>query len=208
MKKDPLLTTLLDLDNELAAKIDLIIGGGYGLYLKPLHLGEHRHIQTLFPLDDLPSARTTQDIDLLLRAEVVTDSSSMRPIRMALDRIGCQVIETAKYMQFARAVETGTVKIDLLAGPLGQYADRVPNDPRRIKPQPSVKLHARKLDEAVAVEEHPLRIPVSGRLSSGREHTATVFVPQPFTYLIMKLTAFRDRLHDEDKELGRFSLHA
>ena len=42
MKKDPLLTTLLDLDNELAGKIDLIIGGGYGLYLKQLHLGEHR----------------------------------------------------------------------------------------------------------------------------------------------------------------------
>lgn len=31
MKQDPLLTTLLDLDRELAGKIELMIGGGYGL---------------------------------------------------------------------------------------------------------------------------------------------------------------------------------
>lgn len=96
--------------------------------MKQLHLKENRAIQTLFPIDELPAARTTQDIDIILSAEVVTDASSMKPIRTALDQIGFEVGETAKYMQFARAVEAGTVKIDLLAGPLGGFAGRVPQD--------------------------------------------------------------------------------
>jgi hypothetical protein len=75
---DPLLTTLLDLDAALAWEQPLVIGGGYGLYLKQLYLTEHPEIQTLFPLQDLPEARTTKDIDLILRAEVVTDSNINR----------------------------------------------------------------------------------------------------------------------------------
>jgi hypothetical protein len=203
MTPDPLSTALLDLDSELKSQIDLIVGGGYGLYLKQLHLRDHREIQTLFPLDDLPPARTTQDIDLILRADVVTSSASMRPIRAALDRLEFQVIESAKYMQFEKRLQVGFVKIDLLAGPLGEFADRVPQDPRRIKPQPSVKLHARRLDEAVGVEDDLLRIDLGGQLSSGEPHQAIVLIPQAFTYLLMKLIAFRDRLNDEDKQLGQ-----
>jgi hypothetical protein len=66
MAHDPLLTALLDLDVALASR-ELIIGGGYGLYLKQLYLKRNPPIRTLFPPSKLPSARTTEDIDLILR---------------------------------------------------------------------------------------------------------------------------------------------
>lgn len=203
MKQNPLLTTLLDLDAELTGRVSLIIGGGNGLYLKQLYLQDHPEHRTLFPLSALPAARTTEDIDLILQADVVTDSTTMKSIRHALDRLGFAVVESAKFMQFTRAMEPGVVKIDLLAAPLGQFADRVRKDVRRVKPRPSVDLHASKLEEAVGVEEHATVIPISGTLSTGAHHDTTICVPQAFSYLLMKLTAFRDRLDDADKQLGR-----
>ena len=88
MAQEPLLTTLLDLDATLNSNPKLIVGGGYGLYLKQLYLRDNRQIRTLFDIDDLPTARTTEDIDLILRADIVTDSQSMGTIRAALDHLG------------------------------------------------------------------------------------------------------------------------
>ncbi len=50
MGQDALLTTLLDLDHALGGKIKLLIGGGYGLYLKQLYLYQHPELTTLFPM--------------------------------------------------------------------------------------------------------------------------------------------------------------
>jgi len=200
---DPLLAALLDLDAALRPSPRLIIGGGYGLYLKQLYLQEHPEIRTLFPLHDLPSPRTTEDIDLILRAEIVTDSQSMKALRTALDQLGFVVVETAKYTQFVRPISSGQVKIDLLAAPLGEFASRVPSDPRRVKPRPSVGLHASKLEEALCVDQQPVRIPLHGTLSSGKAYQTEILIPQAFTYLLMKLCAYRDRVNDADKNLGR-----
>jgi hypothetical protein len=203
MVDDPLLTTLLDLDAALGSKAPLILAGGYGLYLKQLYLTENSRIQTLFAPGDWPAARTTNDIDLVLQAEIVTDSVSMKSLRRALDQLGCRVVETAKYTQFVRDMKPGPVKIDLLAAPLGRFANRVPKDPRRVKPRPSVKLHASKLEEALGVDRHARRLPIEGRLSSGGKHRTEILIPQAFTYLLMKLCAFRDRMDDMDQQLGQ-----
>lgn len=203
MHDDPLRTTLLDLDAALNWDQHLILGGGYGLFLKQRYLADHPEIQTLFSVHDLPEARTTKDIDLILRAEVVTDSVSMKRIREALDALGFSVVETAKYMQFVRPTGPGEVKIDFLAAPLGQHAADVPSDSRRVKPRPSVGLHASKLEEALAVDRDAMMIPLKGHLSTSHPHTAEVLIPQAFSYLLMKLLAFRDRLKDENKDLGR-----
>jgi predicted nucleotidyltransferase len=202
MARDPLLTTLLDLDAALESR-ELIVGGGYGLFLKQLHVRDHPDVRTLFSHEILPTPRTTEDIDLILRAEIVTDSESMKEIRDALDTLGFEVVDTAKYMQFTREMEPGQVKIDLLAAPLGEFAGRVKKDVRRVRPKPSVKLHASKLEEAVGVERDTLRIPISGTLSSGESHETEVLIPQAFTYALTKLCAFRDRMDDDDKDLGR-----
>ena len=202
MPANPMLTTLLDLDAALP-KQELIVGGGYGLFLKQTYIADNPELRTLFPLASLPRARATEDIDLILRADVVTDSSAMKTIRKALDVLDFRVVETARYMQFVRPFSPGQVKIDLLAAPLGSLAKRVPKDPRRVKPRPSVKLHASKLEEAIAVDREPLRVPVSGVLSDGTAHSTTILIPQAFSYLLMKLFAFRDRCHDAQNDLGR-----
>ena len=203
MAKEPLLTTLLDLDSALNSPKKLIIGGGYGLYLKQLYVRDNPQIRTLFAVSELPSARTTEDIDLILRAEIVTDSESMKVIRGVLDDLGFTVVATAKYTQFVRPMSPGQVKIDLLAAPLGEFASRVPRDARRVKPRPSVDLHASKLEEALAVDRHAIPIPIQGQLSTGETHSTEVLIPQAFTYLLMKLCAYRDRLEDPDKNLGQ-----
>jgi hypothetical protein len=202
MAQDPLLTTLLDLDAAISPQ-KLIIGGGYGLYLKQLYVSNNPQIRTLFAVSDLPSARTTEDIDLILRAEIVRDSGSMKAIRDSLDRLGFTVVATAKFTQFVRPMSLGRVKIDLLSAPLGTFASRVPSDRRRVKPRPSVSLHASKLEEAIAVERHGICIPIGGQLSSGESHQTEVLIPQAFTYLLMKLCAYRDRMDDADKALGQ-----
>jgi hypothetical protein len=202
MARDPLLTTLLDLDAAVPSQ-QLIVGGGYGLFLKQLYLKDNPQIRTLFSPTALPIARTTEDIDLILQADVVTDSASMKEIRQVLDALDFTVVETAKYMQFVREMQPGRVKIDFLAAPLGKLAERVKKDVRRVRPKPSVKLHASKLEEAVGVERDTLRIPISGERSSGEPHHTEVLIPQAFTYVLTKLCAFRDRMDDDDKDLGR-----
>ena len=102
MARDPLLTTLLDLNAALESR-ELIIGGGYGLYLKQQYLKQNPQIRTLFPPSTLPSARTTEDIDLVLRAEGVTDSKSMKAIRAALDNLGFTIVATAKSRPMVRS---------------------------------------------------------------------------------------------------------
>lgn len=202
MDRDPLLSTLLDLDLALPG-IELILGGGYGLYLKQQYLAKTPQIRTLFAVSQLPVARTTEDIDLILRADIVTASEQMGRIRKAFDDLQFTVIETAKYCQFSRELDVGRIKIDLLAAPLGSFASLVPKDSRRVKPQPSVKLHASKLEEALGVEQGTLRIPISGLNSQGQSHSTEVLIPQTLSYLLMKLHAFSDRHGDGNKDFGR-----
>ena len=201
---DALKTSLLDLHHEIAAYgIRLILGGGYGLYLKQHHL-QSQSIQTMLDMAIWPEARATNDLDVFLSAEVVTDSASMGIFRAALEKLGYREIESAKFYQVVKPIGAGQqVKLDLLAGPLGKYEERVKKDVRRVRPLPSVNLHARRVDEALGIEESCTEIELAGHLSSGETHQGTVFVPQPFSYLLMKLFAFRDRKDDEDKNMGR-----
>ncbi|NBQ15996.1 MAG: hypothetical protein EBU31_15625, partial [Proteobacteria bacterium] len=103
MPADPLTITLLDLDAALGGGADLMVGGGFGLYLKQLHL-EKSGVRTLLPRSRWPQARTTQDIDLFLRAEIVADVARMERLREVLDQLGFLVEEDAKWMKFARDV--------------------------------------------------------------------------------------------------------
>jgi len=206
-----LTTSLLDLLYELRDQpMPLILGGGYGLFVKQVHL--QKSLQnaatpaTLISDVLWPVPRATEDLDILLTTEVVIDAARMRPIRAALDRLGYVAIPGAEYMQFAKPLGGGRIaKVDLLTGPLGAFADdpRVKVDDRRVRPRESVQLHAHRTDEAIAFQEDTLAIPVRGTLSSGDTYEAVVHVPQPFTLLLMKLFTFRDRCMDAAKDMAR-----
>ncbi len=201
-KMNELRAALLDLLHATReADLRIIVGGGYGIYLKREFVG-----QTGTPtlLDQLPEARSTNDLDLFLRPELLIEPERLRPLDAALKLLGYEVKRGAKHYQFLKNPDgPGTIKVDLLTGPMQSFrGSRAVVEKRRIKPRPSVGIHAGRTDEAVGLEEGLLDLRLAGRLSTGQEWEGTVFVPQPFTYLVMKLHAFRDRLEDEKKDFG------
>jgi hypothetical protein len=123
-----------------------------------------------------------------------------------LDRLGFAVVKGAEFYQFVKPLGGSRyVKVDFLAGPLGEQGDssRVKIDSRRVKPKPSVGLHAHRADEAVAYDLESIAIPFTGTLSSGDDAEFEVVIPQAFSYLLMKLFAFRDRKDDDAKEFAQ-----
>ena len=68
MTPDPLISTLIDLVQAIdLPDFKLILGGGFGLCLKQLHLQRNPGVPTLFPGDLWPYPRATEDLDLFLR---------------------------------------------------------------------------------------------------------------------------------------------
>jgi hypothetical protein len=194
---DPLITNLLDLLHELEGQeIPIMVGGGFGLFLKRRHLTSSGQ-QMLF--DQLPEPRSTNDLDLFLRAEVLTDLGRTRLVEGAIRRLGYTVVEEAKFLQWKRKVRVGSgpqlqeVKIDVLVGPLGGYRKQLHVKMPRVRPKGSLKFHARAVEEAIHIEDEPFTVTISGKRSTGEPHTGTVHVPQAFPYLMMKLHALNDR---------------
>jgi hypothetical protein len=200
-------TALLDLLNEIEdTDIKLIIGGGFGIYLKIEHV-QRLGTQTL--LKEWPEPRSTNDLDLFLRPEVLIESAKLKPLAEAIARLGYQVIPGAEKYQFAKPGSGGNiaggVKLDILTGPQSLFrATRVKVDVRRVRPNPSVGIHAHPVDEAPTLEEGLLPVSLKGKLSSGNPWQSEVFIPHPYTFLMMKLFAFKDRLNDSNKEFGRY----
>jgi hypothetical protein len=202
---DPLITSLLDLLFELREQgPSLTVGGGFGLFLKRLNLAETGD-RTL--LARLPEARATNDLDLFIRAEILADLDRTRQIAEAIRSLRYEPVEDAKFLQWKKKIQLGSVtkevKIDLLVGPLGEYRNRLHIKGPRARPKGEIELHAHCTEEAIRIEEQPFPITVRGVRSNGEPHQATVFVPQAFPYLMMKLCAFDDRRNDRDKDVGR-----
>lgn len=200
-------TALLDLLYSVqATDIKLIIGGGYGIYLKT-ELVCQKGLRTLF--QEWPTVRSTNDLDLFLRPELLIDSVKLKPFSEAIFRLGYRVIPGAEKYQFIKpgpgGADAGSIKIDILTGPQSHFAGtRVKVDSRRARPNPSVGIHAHPVNEASTLEKGLLPETVVGNLSSGEAWQAEVLLPHPYTFLMMKLFAFRDRLNDSNKEFGRY----
>ncbi len=201
-----LAVALLDLLFELRQdNLPLILGGGYGLYLKQKQVSLS---DAPLMLEVVPPLRSTNDLDLFLRTELLVDSARLRPLREALDRLGFNVIPSAQNYQFARKMEQGgqiwDIKVDLLAKPPDtEQFPQVRMDARRIKPQPSVGIHAHRTEEAIAIEDEATPLTLKGFLSSGEASTGTIFLPSTYALLLMKLFALRDQVEAENKGFGR-----
>jgi hypothetical protein len=200
-------TALLDVLYETRDHdLKLIVGGGYGIYLKREHVTKTAK-RTLFA--EWPYARSTNDLDLFLRPELLIESQRLRPLSDTLKQLGYAVIQGAEKYQFAKPGPTGghegALKIDLLTGPQSQFSGtgaRV--DSRRVQPRPSVDLHAHPVNEALTLEDDLLSVMLDGTLSNGSRYQAEIHLPHPLTFAMMKLFAFRDRANDGNKEFGRY----
>jgi hypothetical protein len=102
---DQLTASLLDLLYELEGRnIPITVGGGFGLYLKRQHLTT-LGLRVLF--DRLPESRSTNDLDLFLRAEVLVDLERTREVAEAIRRLGYAVVEEAQFLQWKREILIG-----------------------------------------------------------------------------------------------------
>ena len=186
-------TALLDLLYEIRTTGEkLIVGGGYGIYLKMAHLRRTGE-RTLFT--SLPEPRSTNDLDLFLRPELLIESEKLIPIAQALEQLQYSVVPTARNYQFNRlgpdGTEAGSIKVDMLTGPRSRFdGTNVKTDSRRVKPNPSVGIHAHPVDEALSLEDGLLSTILEGHLSSGDPWKTEVFLPHPYTFSLMKLFAF------------------
>jgi hypothetical protein len=200
-------TALLDLLYETRdTDLKLIVGGGYGLFLKREYV-RASGARTL--LTEWPEARSTNDIDLFLRPELLIRAEPLQPLGSALNRLGFAPVPGAEKYQFARPGPTGgiegSLKFDLLTGPRSRFAGTPARvDDRRVRPRPSVDVHAHPVDEALTLEEGLLPVRQRGKTSGGQTHEAEVYLPHPLTFAMMKLFAFRDRVNDPTKELGQY----
>jgi hypothetical protein len=200
-------TALLDLLQKVHdPEVRLIAGGGFGIYLKTDHV-RRSGMRTL--LDQWPEPRSTNDLDLFLRPELLIESAKLRPLVNAITDLGYQVVPGAEKYQFVKpgpgGTDAGGVKIDILTGPQSRFqGTRVKADARRARPKPSVGIHAHPVDEAVTLEEGLLSIMLIGTLSSEESWESEILLPQPYTFSMMKLFAFRDRLNDPNKGFGRY----
>lgn len=202
---DQLTANLLDLLFELKGRsIPIMIGGGYGLFLKRRHLEETGQ-RTL--LENLPEPRATNDLDMFLRAELLSDLGRTREVREAIVRLGYTPVEEAKFLQWKRSVVVAgvpqEVKIDVLVGPLGEFRSRLKVSMPRVRPRGDIQFHAHAVEEAILLEDNPIVVEVNGLRSTGTAYSGTVEVPDAFPYLMMKLHAFSDRKGDANKDLGR-----
>jgi hypothetical protein len=200
-------TALLDLLCEVkGSDVVIIIGGGYGIYLKTGHV-QRLAKRTLF--QEWPEPRSTNDLDLFLRPELLIDAKKLKPLAQAITRLGYQAVPGAEKYQFVKpgpgGGKAGSIKIDILTGPRTRFdGTTVKTDTRRARPNPSVGIHAHPVDETPTLEEGLLPETLTGNLSSGRPWQTEVYLPHPYTFSMMKLFAFRDRLDDADKEFGRY----
>jgi len=196
---DPLRVELKALAEDLRVHgIPLIVGGGYGLLLRT-DLIRQSGSRMLIP--DIPTARSTEDLDIFLKAEVISDPTKTEPIREALDRRGYEPI--VKHFQFQREIDymgrSRRVRVDFLAAPVPEELEqKVRADRVRVRPRDSKGLRAHVTPEALTVEES--LVPVD--IGEGGE-SLIIYLPHPFSYLLLKLHALRDRVHDESTEYGR-----
>ncbi|MGL6227335.1 MAG: hypothetical protein ACRC10_12010 [Thermoguttaceae bacterium] len=124
-------------------------------------------------------------------------------ILSALNSLGYKVIDNAKYLQWKKPVKPGDVKMDFMIGSIDEHRKYLKSSkPPRVRNKAVKGFHAHITPEAIWVDEKALRIPLKGQRSNGIEYETTICLPHPFTYLVMKLFAFRDRQEDENKKHG------
>ena len=177
-------TALLDLLRKVHdSDVRLIAGGGFGIYLKTDYVKKSGR-RTF--LAQWPEPRSTNDLDLFLRPELLIEPSKLKPLVRAIAELGYEVVPGAEKYQFAKPGPGGTdvdgIKIDILTGPQSRFSGTpVKADNRRARPKPSVGIHAHPVDEALTLEEGLLPIVLKGALSSGEAWKSEIFLPHPYT---------------------------
>lgn len=193
---DPLQANLLDLLYELRDfEVQLIIGGGYGLYLKR-RISQETNQATLCSF--VPSARPTEDLDVFLATQILVNPAKAKVVLKAIEALGCDPVLDRENFQFTRTFSyegrAYKTKFDFLTKAPSDLSEAKHLDVQnvRVKNKGHGGIHAHLTVEAIAVEDNPTPVEIEGMRTTGEQHKGSVCLPQSYAYLMMKLFAFRD----------------
>jgi hypothetical protein len=177
--------------------VRLYVAGGLALLLREAHLNR---VQAETRIPDVVRGRATEDVDVVLTRELVLDETSLATIRDEVDALGLTDVPGRERMQFVpaeeRDLEEWSTKVEFLAPPVdGAYEDGVAVSASRRS-----RIAGWKTPEALTIEEYPLEVTLS---SSG----PSVYVPNAFTMLVMKLAAMADYI-EHGKYVPKAQNHA
>lgn len=178
----------------------VLIAGGYGLFLKQVWLSENLAASIVVPFERWSDGtpRVTNDFDLVLDLELISQAEANRKFAAALRQNGYAPTDRNPRWQFEKSVRPGRkVIVDLHASPPAKGRPNLSVDRIRIKHKPSLGengIHARQNPEAFGADLHPF---------SFRIDQLRIAVPNPVTWSIMKLTAMRDQWVRSEEEYRR-----
>jgi hypothetical protein len=139
-----LINNLIELANKFQENgINLILGGGLGLYLRYVSKEKHYELKLNY------NPRSTNDMDIFFTADIITNKNEMETIKNILSELNYIVLDTAKYFQFKKIDEISgnEIKIDLLSSP-AEDLSKVDIKSPRIRPKGVKNIHAYLTNEA------------------------------------------------------------
>jgi hypothetical protein len=175
---------------------NLLLAGGYGLFLKQHWLFANRSEPTIIPPDQWgdKTARVTKDLDFIVGLDLIASTTAQAHLIDALSNCGYIVAHEHPRWQFAKNLQGGKrILVDLHAEVPMSASLNLALDKLRVKHKPSLGaggIHGRQNAEAAGCEHHPFRFEIGG---------IDIGVPNPITWAVMKLVAMRDqRLRSDD----------
>ena len=163
-----------------------------GLFLKQRWLSSSASLPTVVPipnwLDTTP--RATKDVDLVLGLDLIKDASHQKSVVSALKQNGFEASdrESEQRWKFLKRLSGDQlIVVEMHAQRRDPNLDGITATGKRVKHKPSLGeqgVHGRTNPEAVGSELHPFQFSLDD---------VNLFVPNPVTWSVMKLTATRDR---------------
>jgi hypothetical protein len=175
-----------------ASSTNILVAGGYGLFLKQRWLSSSASLPTVVPipnwLDTAP--RVTKDVDLVLGLDLIKDASHQKSVVSALTQNGFEASDRAheqRWKFLKRLPGDQLIVVEMHAQRPDSNVAGITATEKRVKHKPSLGddgVHGRTNPEAVGSELHPFQFSLDD---------VNLIVPNPVTWSVMKLTATRDR---------------
>ncbi len=186
--------------NDLKAQTSrtLLVAGGYGLFLKQSHCLDHRDMPTVVPLARWRNSapRVTKDMDLVIDLELIADEDRNRETCQILRGHGFTESDDdgGKLWQWMKPLEQDRSIVVELHVPRPDSSDgRLVHEDFRVKRKQRLRgdrIHGHATPEAVGCSLSPFAFEAEGVM---------IEVPNPITWMIMKLTAMRDQWEEHEK---------
>jgi hypothetical protein len=175
-----------------ACSTNILVAGGYGLFLKQLWLSNSAVLPTVVPIPNWLDAtpRVTKDVDLVLGLDLIKAASHQKSVVSALTHNGFEASDRAheqRWKFLKRLQGDQLIVVEMHAQRPDPDLDGITVTGKRVKHKPSLGeqgVHGRTNPEAVGSGLHPFQFSLDG---------VNLVVPNPVTWSVMKLTATRDR---------------